>query len=307
MTTLGLTTDPHAFAKTWRALPPVGPATMRAALLVDPTGFRVSEESAITNVYMDTSARVDPGRAQAQHEAVGRLIRQLGVPVLVFPGRVGLDDGVYPNNVFATAPGRFIVGRMRHEVRRREAARGDIRALFTEAFGYELVDLSAEDILAELTGVLAIDRRRGTSICGMSPRVDLAGAAAMHEAFGLRLTLTTPLVEGEYHLNLVAAVLAGESLVMWDDGFVDAEVPRALTSTLGHRVLHLTRAEKDAFAGNCIAVTPADVVLSSTAWDALTQSSRDWFDAQGLTVHPVDVSELEKGGGSLRCLVAEVF
>ncbi len=39
-------------------------------------------------------------------------------------------DAVFPNNVFATAPGRLIVGRMRHPVRQREAERADIRGFF---------------------------------------------------------------------------------------------------------------------------------------------------------------------------------
>jgi N-dimethylarginine dimethylaminohydrolase len=161
--------------------------------------------------------------------------------------------------------------------------------------------------MAELTGVLAIDRRRDAAICGLSNRVDDAGVRAMHEAFSLSLTLATPLVQGEYHLNLVAAVLAGEALVLWDDGFVDPEVPRALGGAFGGRVLHLSRDEKDAFAGNCIAVTPRDVVISATSWRRLCPASKAWFPAHGFDVHPVEVDELEKGGGSLRCLVAEVF
>jgi hypothetical protein len=280
---------------------------MRAALLVDPAGFRVSEESATTNRYMDIAARVDLERAHAQHAGVARLLNRLGVPVLLFPGVVGQDDGVYPNNVFATVPRRLIVGRMCHEVRRREAERQDVRELFVDGFGYQLVDLSTEACVAELTGVLALDRRRGAAVCGLSHRVDEAGVRAMHEAFGLHLTLATPLVEGEYHLNIVASVLAGDALVIWDDGFVDPAVPRALGEAFEGRVLHLSREEKEAFAGNCIAVTPTDVVMSATSWGVLCPASRAWFPAHGFDVHPVEVDELEKGGGSLRCLVAEVF
>ena len=77
---------------------------------------------------MHAGRAVDPERARAQHAAVVRKLGEIGVPVIVFPGREGLADGIYPNNVFATAPGRFVVGSMRHPGRRREAEREDFMA-----------------------------------------------------------------------------------------------------------------------------------------------------------------------------------
>lgn len=301
-----ITTDPHVFAAAVRALPATAAPTMRAALLVDPGGLRVSEQSATDNRYMVVGTPVDRARARRQWDDVGAALRGCGVPVLAFRGVEGQDDGVYPNNVFATIPGRLVVGAMKHPVRRAEAERADIRGCLS-SFGYVIHDLSGLDGVAELTGVLAIDRARRVAVCGRSPRVDEAGVAAMHHALDLRATLVTPLVAGEYHLNLVLALLAGRAAVCWDEGFVDPEAPRALASVWPGAVLHLSTAEKSAFAGNCIAVTPSDVMLSTTAWDALCPASKAWFPRHGFVVHPVAVDELEKGGGSLRCLIAELF
>jgi N-dimethylarginine dimethylaminohydrolase len=301
-----ITTDPHAYAAAVTALPATGAPTMRAALLVDPSGLRVSEQSATDNRYMVVGTPIDRERARRQWDDVAATLRACGVPVLAFPGVEGQDDGVYPNNVFATIPGRLVVGAMKHPVRRKEAERADIRGCLS-AFGYAVHDLSGLDGVAELTGVLAVDRARRTAVCGRSPRVDEAGVAAMHRALDLRTTLVTPLVEGEYHLNLVLAVLAGRAAVCWDEGFVDSGVPRALATVWPGAVLHLSTAEKAAFAGNCIAVTPDAVMLSVTAWDALCPAAKAWFPRHGFAVHPVAVDELEKGGGSLRCLIAELF
>lgn len=63
--------------------------------------------------------------------------------MVTFPGDASTPDAVFPNNVFATAPGRLIVGRMRHPVRQREAARRDVRDFFAQVMGYEEIDLSA--------------------------------------------------------------------------------------------------------------------------------------------------------------------
>ena len=119
------------------------PSTLRTALLVSPRGFRVSEESAQDNLYMAKGAPVDLEKADAQHQRLIAMLESLGVPVLLFPGQGGQDDGVFPNNVFATIPGRLIVGSMRHPVRRQEAERQDIRSFFRETIIFPKISTAA--------------------------------------------------------------------------------------------------------------------------------------------------------------------
>ncbi|GIW72055.1 MAG: amidinotransferase [Planctomycetota bacterium] len=305
-----IVTSAEEFLQAWgdgRRYPPVRPAAMRAAMLVSPRGFRVSEQAAQDNRYLAAGASVDPERAHAQHRAVAERLAELGVPVVLFAGQPGLDDAVYPNNAFATVPGRLILGAMRHPVRQRETAREDVRRLFTQLLRYEVVDLGARRCVAELTGPLVIDRPRGVGFCGMSGRVDEAGCAAMHEAFGLALTFRFALAEGEYHTNVVFSVLAGRAAVLHAGSFADPEVPQAIARAYPERTLLLTDEEKAAFCGNCLAVTPADVMMSARAAAALRPEAHAALQAWGFRVHAVAIDELEKGGGSLRCLIAEVF
>lgn len=278
---------------------------MSAAMVVSPFGFRVNLESA-DNRYMKPGA-VDHERAFAQHHRLVDALGALGLPVLVIPGREGLDDAVFPNNAFATVPDRLIVGSMRHPGRRAEAARDDVPALFTWTFGHALTDLSQKPCVAELTGPLVIDRARGLGLCGLSERCDEAGCAAMHAAFGLRLTLRFALAPGEYHTNVVLAVLAGRACVLHPGSFADPDVPAAIARAYPERTLILDDAEKAAFAANCIAVTERDLMLSATAARALRPRSREALERWGFVLHPVEVDEFEKAGGSLRCLIAEIY
>ena len=284
-----------------------GPETMRAALLVEPSAFRLSDESARDNEYMDLDAEIRPERAIEEHRELCTLLHNLGLPVITLPGKPGLDDAVFPNNVYATVPGAFIIGRMRHAVRRREAERADVRRLFSETFGYELRDLSGIDGFAELTGPLAIDRRRGIGFCGMTDRVDEVGCRAMHAAFGLRLTYRFDLAPGEYHTNLVLAILAGRVCVLHRESFADSADADAIAAAYPGSTLLLSDEEKAAFAGNCIACTGSDIVLSATAKPALRRESIEFLNERGFELRFAEVTELEKGGGSLRCLIAEIF
>jgi hypothetical protein len=303
-----IVTDPAAFLAAYspERFPMRGAATARAAFLVAPAGAALAAESASDNRYMDLGESFDLSRALAQH---AHLARRLGedLPVVSFPGHAECPDGMFPNNVFGTAPGRFIVGRMRHEVRRREAERTDVRAFFRDTLGYRIVDFSHERFVAELTGSLVIDRARGIGYCGLSERCDLEGARAMHEAFGLALTFCFELAEGEYHTNVVLALLASRLALLAPSGFRDPAVPAAIVRAFGNDAIELDRDQKNAFSGNAITLAPDRVWLSTRGVAALESAQRTAIERAGFAIGAVELTEIEKAGGSLRCCIAEIF
>lgn len=286
--------------------PDFGPATARAAFLVAPDGFARADQSARDNRYMAQAAAFDAGAAQAQHRELQRALAS-ELPVVCFSGDPATPDALFPNNVFATAPGRLVVGRMRHEVRQREAARSDIREFFTGLLGYEAIDLSVQPHPCELTGALVIDRARGLGFCGLSERCDEEGAALLHRAFGLRATLMFDLAPGEYHTNVVLAVLAGCATLICADGFADAAVPEAIAGLYAPHGVSLSRAEHAAFAGNAIALSEKSVWMSAGAEASLTAATRNRLLEAGFAPRSVPLEAIEAAGGSLRCCVAEVF
>lgn len=286
--------------------PPSAPATARAAFLVAPHGFSLAAESAADNRYMRMDQHADALRALGEHAELAAALRAC-VPTFVFPGDAATPDAVFPNNVFASAPGRLIVGAMRHAVRRREAERADIRAFFTDLLHCEVVDLSTIPGVAELTGALVIDRARGIGYCGLSERCDMAGARAMHAAFGLKLTFCFALAPGEYHTNVVLAVLASRALLVAPDGFADAAAADAIASVYAPHVLRLDRAQKAQFAGNAIALSPQRVWLSARGAASLRDEQHAALAQWGFELRSVALEEIEKAGGSLRCCVAEIF
>jgi len=282
------------------------PASPRGVLMVEPNNFRLNEESARDNQYMDLRVTTDPDKALEQYIDLLALIREAGIPVKSFAGDSRTPDDVFPNNVFGTAPGRFIVGRMLHPNRQLEAQRQDIRAYF-QGQGYKTIDLSADECVAELTGPLVIDRARRLGFCGMTPRVNDAGVRAMHKAFDLLYTLQFDLAGSEYHTNVVLSILAGRACVVHAGSMADPRIPRTLSGIYGGRVLYLNDAEKASFAGNCIALTQHDLFMSQAAADSLQKTNRALLQTWGFRIHSARLDEIEKAGGSLRCMVAEIY
>jgi hypothetical protein len=116
-----------------------------------------------------------------------------------------------------------------------------------------------------------------------------------------------------YHTNVVMAV--GErSAVVCAEAVADPAERRTLCDALastGHRVIEISRAQMNGFAGNMLqlATGPGGRVwaMSSAAHDALTAGQRDALSADGPLVHaPIPTIE-RVGGGSLRCLLGEIF
>lgn len=304
-----ITRDASAFAEFARCIQPdIDAACPRAVFLVAPDGFRVDEESASDNAYM-ALGEADPGRALAQHRALHAAV-SADRPAIVFPGSTATPDAVFPNNVFATArvagQGRVVIGHMRHAGRRREAGRADIREFFTGVLGHALVDLSTQPGICELTGSLVIDRARGIGFCGLSERCDETGARAMMEAFGLRGVLMFDLASGEYHANVVMSVLAGRALVLAPQGFADRSVAAAI-GTIYRDVVSLEPEAKAAFAGNCIAVDERRAWFSTRAAQSLNAAQRAQLARAGFEIGSVDLDEIEKAGGSLRCCIGEIY
>lgn len=298
--------DPEAFVRIVQRTPPRSPGVPRGVFLIAPAEFHLARESASDNRYMQLDQGVDPDLALAQHHGLAQALSARDIPVCAFAGRADTPDAVFPNNVYATRPGALIVGAMRHRVRQREAERVDIRRWFSDVLGYRCIDLSGSDCVAELTGSLVIDRARGIGYCGLSERCDRRGAERMAEAFGLHAVLVFDLAAGEYHTNVIMSALAGRGVLLCPEGFADARVASAVARCYPQAVL-IDASEKAGYVGNCIALGEDGLWMSAHAANAMRARTRAAIEALGLRIHTVALDQFERAGGSLRCMIGEIY
>jgi hypothetical protein len=282
-------------------------AIAKAVFLVEPDGFCWAKQSASDNAYMVQNDPFDETRAHQQFTALRASLRSHDIPAISFAGHPQTPDAVFPNNVFATIPGRLIIGHMRHDVRQREAARNDIAQFFTNVMDYECVDLRAQEGIAELTGSMVIDRARGVGFIGLSERCDELGALAMARAFSLDSALIFSLAPTEYHTNVVLSSLLGRGIVIASGGFADTTVFDAICNSYGDSAVVVSAEQKSNFAANCIALTHNTLWMSERAAHSLTSSELTRLERLGFAVVSVALDEIEKAGGSLRCMIGEIF
>lgn len=293
----------------------------RNVLVVRPRHLAANPETRASNVFQ--SRATQDGAAihglREQDVLVDALLKA-GVRVLAMEPPSASPDAVFPNNWFSThADGRLVLYPMEAPSRRGEVMRDLPVRLVDAGFDVgEVVDLThhvAERRFLEGTGSMVLDRKNRIAYAVPSSRTDPALVQAWTARFGFESCLfaaTDPDGRPIYHTNVVMSLGPGIAIACLDVVRDPADrewLVRRLEDS-GHEVLDIDWPQVRAFAGNQLFLQGSDgplAVLSTRANEALRMEQKRRIDAHARRV-VADVATIERhGGGSVRCMLAEIF
>ncbi len=304
------------------------PQTTGTVMMVRPTDFGFNQETASDNEFQHK-----PGSSEAElRDAVLRefdasvsLLESNGIKVLVLEKGKDEDfitpDAVFPNNWLSTrADGEILVYPMRAMNRRLETQRLPmVLDLFSKAgLQVERVtrwDLQLEGAILEGTGSLIFDHPAKKVYASLSPRTEKVAAEKWASAYGYEAILyhaNSSKGMEFYHTNVVLSIGDGFSVVDMNCIKDPAENKMVMESLLAHgEVITLGAAQTEtAFCANILHLSGSKgsvIALSETAWTGFTPSQKQRLEAYG-TPAPLPIPTIEMvGGGSARCMLAEVF
>ncbi|MGW1728814.1 dimethylargininase [Streptomyces sp. NPDC002306] len=263
-------------------------ATRRHYLMCRPTHFDVTYA---INPWMDPGKPVDTDLAIEQWEALRRLYLEHGHTVDLIEPVEGLPDMVFSANGATVVDDRVLVARFRHPERAREAPA--YRDWFTSR-GYREVHCATYVNEAEGDYMVAGD----TILAGTGFRTDPRAHAELRETLGLpvvTLTLTDPRF---YHLDTALAVLGDTDVMYYPQAF--SPQSRAALRALYPDAIVVGRADAEVFGLNAVS-DGLHVFLPDTATALAEQLRRRGYRPIG-----VDLSELLKAGGSVKCCTLEI-
>lgn len=296
-----------------------------AVLMVRPAAFAANPETAATNAFQRPGPVTAGARdaARAEFDSLAAALDAAGVEVIVLgdqPEPVA-PDAVFPNNwVSFHHDGRAVLYPMLSPLRRLERRTDAIPAV--AARGYEcrgIVDLTPwerDGRFLEGTGSMVLDHAARIAYACESPRSCREPLGAFCDALGYApcvFAATGPAGEPLYHTNVMMCI--GEGFVsVCLDAVPDAAERRALADGLlasGRELVRIRREQMNSFAGNMLALATAGagrvIALSAAAWASLDRAQRAVLERHGSIV-AVAVPTIEcLGGGSVRCMLAEVF
>ena len=303
--------------------------TTNTILMIRPVNFRMNEQTAVNNYFQEDinlkNAEVN-AKAQEEFDAFVDKLKAVGINVVVENDDELMDtpDSIFPNNwVSFHNNGDIAIYPMFAENRRKERRDEVFIRLEKEGFKIEnIIDYtSAEDegVFLEGTGSLILDRVNRKAYCALSPRADEDLFIEFCEDFEYTpvVFVANQTVEGKrlpiYHTNVMMC-LAETFAVICLDAIDDKKERKNVIKHLkeDHKeIISISEAQMHQFAGNMLQLRGKDnqryLIMSEAAHNSLTKDQLNKIEKHC----PIISSSLETietcGGGSARCMMAEVF
>jgi hypothetical protein len=298
--------------------------TVGAVLMVRPAHFGSNPETAASNFFQRSASGAGDAAQRAQHESdsLALALARAGVRVHQFAGQRGaaLPDEVFPNNWLSLhADGTAVLYPMLAPSRRLERRRDVLDAL-VDSCGYrieqvvDLTGLEARGEYLEGTGSVVLDRVQRVAYACLSPRTHLGALAELARTLRYEVVPFTAVdAAGRpiYHTNVMLS-LGTRFAALCTAAIANAAERRSVVARLeasGREVVDLSRAELEGFACNLLELAGARgpvIAMSAAALRALTAATRGALERYGRFV-TADIATIERlGGGSVRCMLAEV-
>jgi N-dimethylarginine dimethylaminohydrolase len=244
---------------------------------------------------MDPGMTVDVELAVKQWTRLRETLTELGHTVHVMPAQPGLPDMVYAANGAFSVDGVAYGAKFRYPQRAAEA--GHHRAFYEGMGGWKYVEPTevneGEGDFAYLPGRLG-----GLVLAGYGFRTDRKAHAEVEAVLGrvvLPLRLTDPRF---YHLDVALAALDDRTIAYYPGAFAEPS-RRILRNTFPDAVV---ADEHDALAFGLNLISDGRHAVLNSEATGLAAKLR----AAGYEPVPVELGELKKGGGSVRCCLAEL-
>ena len=298
-------------------------------LMIRPINFRMNEQTAVNNYYqkdIDVLPATINAKALKEFDDFVIKLKSKGVKVIVISDTEENDtpDSIFPNNwISFHKEGTVGLYPMFAENRRFERREDILVTLEELGFNIENVvdytNAEEEHVFLEGTGSLCLDRINHKAYCALSPRADEDLFIEFCEDFEYTPVLFTAYqtVSEErlpiYHTNVMMCV--GETFAVICTSSIDDKKERKNVikhlKEDGKEIINISEKQVNSFAGNMLQVKGAKdasyIVMSQEAYNSLTELQIKTLQKHGEILSSSLNTIQTCGGGSARCMMAEVF
>lgn len=295
-------------------------------MMIRPVAFGFNEQTAGNNAFMiqdkeHTAAEIQQ-MALTEFDNMVDLLRANGIRITVFDDQPSpaTPDSIFPNNWISTHGDGKIVLYPMFAPNRRQERRGDIIDWLASLYPVvEVIDLSEHELeqkYLEGTGSMIFDRVNQIAYANRSPRTDPEIFELFCQKYGVEGHLFTAVDEqGQdiYHTNVMMALGATFVVICLEciPDQTEREAVRKRLEDTGHEIIDITYPQVHAFAGNMLQVYNQDqvpyTVMSRRAFESLREEQLEAIRTHNeIIVADLDIIEY-CGGGSVRCMMAELF
>lgn len=295
-------------------------------LMVRPRNFGYDPETASNNAFQVNDPALSKSeiadKARQEFDQFVEKLRSAGIQIIVVEDTEDprKPDAVFPNNWFTTHENGSIITYPLCPPNRRQERREDIIQLLIDQYNVrkriQLEHLEKRGLFLEGTGSMILDRKNQVVYACRSARTDESVLDDFIEITGYEPHMFNATDQDNfpiYHTNVMMAV--GETFVIIVLDSVRSLLEREellLSFDNTHKeVIELSMEQMMSFAGNMLQVKNVSgesfLVMSSQAYECLRPDQIARIEAHTQILHS-PIPTIEKyGGGSARCMMAEIF
>jgi len=290
--------------------------------MIRPLHFMYNAETAVNNSFQvksDTENLTE--KAVGEFDAFVSALEKAGIDVTVVEDSPDphTPDAIFPNNwISFHEGGKYCLYPMFAANRRRERKK-EVIDLIQKKFNYQqLIDFTgyeSANLFLEGTGSMVLDRDQRLAYACLSPRTD----SAVLEDFCKKLRYQPVIFHAAdqagqaiYHTNVMMCV-ADRYVVICLDSITDPKEKRSVSDIIlasGKEIIPISIDQMNHFAGNMLQLENTSgekiLVMSTAAWQSLSPEQQTKLERYNRILH-ASLHHIESnGGGSARCMIAEI-
>lgn len=294
-----------------------------ALLMVRPVSFGFNAETAVNNAFQVEGDQKDvQAKALQEFDNFVATLKSHDINVLVVEDSASphTPDSLFPNNwISFHKTSTIVLYPMFAENRRLERKDAVLEAIKSNFHIDSTIDLTkneAHDVFLEGTGSIILDRKNKIAYACLSPRTDENLFKEFCEEMGYQPVSFTAVDDKDqeiYHTNVMMCV-ADKFAVACLDSIKNSEERNAFEDTLrmsGKKIVSISFDQMNHFAGNMLQVFNEKgnpfLVMSSQAYEALNPEQVELLESFNPIIHVPLYTIEQNGGGSARCMMAEIL
>ena len=294
-------------------------------LMIKPSSFGFNNDTSGDNYFQKQINHLSQSeirlKAVEEFENMCSILKKNGINIIVFENDENkkLTDDVFPNNWISFHGDKYIIHSMYAKSRRGEKNKSFIKTLSSHNFNYTLLNdytnYEIEDVFLEGTGSVVLDRVNKHAYCSISKRSNVDLFKLFCDDIGYKpISFKSYDSRGDliYHTNVMMSIGDDFALVCFEsinDKNEKILVKESLEKS-GRKIVEITLSQVDSFAGNLIQLGDKKnkiIVISELAYSSLNNHQKNILSAESKIVN-IPIPTIQKcGGGSVRCMIAELI
>ncbi|MCG2614754.1 arginine deiminase-related protein [Terrimonas sp. NA20] len=293
-------------------------------LMIRPVSFVYNEQTAVNNAFQsatDETSQVQE-KALAEFDTFVSVLRSNGVDVTVVQDTAEphTPDSIFPNNWVSFHSNGTVMLYPMFAANRRAERKPHVLDIVAEKFQIgQTIDLTGfenEDIFLEGTGSMVLDRDRQIAYACISPRTNekvLGEFCRKMNYTPVLFTSTDGNGQEIYHTNVMMCVADGYVVICLESIASPTEQQHVSDTILrsGKEIIPISLKQMNHFAGNMLQVESRDgeklLVMSTQAYESLSEEQIERLRSFNRIVHSAINTIETNGGGSARCMMAEIY